>query len=122
VNLQLHLGIGSWMGCFHWMPESDLFDGLPTGGLAGEAYVDVLPWYAMSEMGGDVLAGSVRNTQTRREPPAMLWYSDVEAVRLGAGTLFFCQYRIFEQAETNPLAARLVYNLIRLAQGYLYVD
>jgi len=119
IPVQLHLGIGNWMGCFHWVPESDLFAGLPAGGLAGEPYADVLPWYAMSELGGDVLAGSVRNTQTRREPPAILWYGDVEAVGFGQGTLIFCQYRIFDKADTNPLAARLVQNLIGVAKCYL---
>ena len=114
----MHLGIGNWMGCFHWVPDSELFAGLPAGGLAGEVYADVLPWYVMSELGGEVLAGSVRNTQTRREPPAMLWYSDVETIRLGKGALFFCQYRVFEQAGANPLAARLVSNLIQLALAY----
>jgi hypothetical protein len=107
------------MGCFHWTPDSDLFKGLPAGGLAGEAYADVLPWYVMSEQGGEVFAGSIRNTQTRREPAAMLWYSDIEAVRFGQGTLFFCQYRIFEKAATNPLAAKMACNLIHLAQDYL---
>nr|NIV28951.1 hypothetical protein [Anaerolineae bacterium] len=118
IDVQLHLGIGNWMGCFHWVPDSDLFAGLPAGGLAGEAYVDVLPWYVMTELGGQVLAGSIRNTQTRREPPAMLWYSDIEAVRLGQGVIFFCQYRIFEKAEANPLATRLLRNLIQLAKTY----
>jgi hypothetical protein len=33
--------------------------------------------------------------------------------------LFFCQYRIFEQIGTHPLAARLTHNLIHLAAGYL---
>jgi len=119
IPVQLHLGIGNWMGCFHWVPESDLFAGLPAGGLAGESYADVLPWYAMSELGGDVVAGSVRNTQSRKEPPAILWYSDVEAVGFGQGTLIFCQYRVFDKAETNPLAGRLVQNLIGVAKGYV---
>jgi beta-galactosidase len=118
IDIQLHLGIGNWMGCFHWIPDSDLFAGLPAGGLGGEAYVDVLPWYVMSELGGDVLAGSIRNTQTRREPAAMLWYSDIEAVRLGKGVILFCQYRIFEKAGANPLAARLLHNLIQFAKTY----
>jgi hypothetical protein len=118
IDIQLHLGIGNWMGCFHWVPDSDLFAGLPAGGLAGEAYVDVLPWYVMSELGGEVLAGSIRNTQTRREPAAMLWYSDIEVVRLGQGVAFFCQYRIFEKMGANPLAARLLRNLIQLAKTY----
>jgi hypothetical protein len=118
LDVRLDYGIGNWMGCYHWIPESDLFAGLPSNCLGSEAYADVLPWYCMSELGGDVLAGSLRNTQTRREPSAILWYSDVEAVRLGKGTLILCQYRLFEPAGTNPLAARLVYNLIHLARGY----
>lgn len=118
MNVRLDLGIGSWMGCFHWLRDPGLVAGLPGPGLAGEAYVDVLPWYVMPELGGDVLAGSLRNTQTRHQPPAMLWYSDVEAVGLGTGTMVFCQYRLFEPASRNPLAARLAYNLIRLAQRY----
>jgi len=119
LDVQLHLGIGNWMGCFHWTPDSDLFKGLPAGGLAGEAYADVLPWYVMSEQGGEVFAGSIRNTQTRREPAAILWYSDIEATKFGQGALFFCQYRIFEKAATNPLAAKMARNLIHLAQSYL---
>ncbi len=116
VPLQLHYGIGNWMGCYHWQPQSGLFAGLPKG-LGGEAYVDVLPWYVMTELGGEVLAGSLRNTQTRREPSAILWYSDIEAIPCGRGRLIFCQYRIFEQAQANPIAATLARNLVRLAAG-----
>jgi len=63
-------------------------------------------------MGGEVLAGSLRNTQSRQEAPGMLWYSDIEAVRCGRGAILFCQYRVFENQEKNPLAARLAYNLL----------
>lgn len=56
LNVQLHLGIGNWIGSYHWIPDSDLFDGLPVGGLAGAAYVDVLLWYGLLEQGGEVLA------------------------------------------------------------------
>lgn len=119
VDIDLDLGIGNWMGCFHWLREPRLLAGLPKVALAGEAYVDVLPWYVMSELGGSVLAGSLRNTQTRREPPAMLWYSDIEAVPLGRGTLLFCQYRVFDAAHDNPLAATLLRNLLRIAKSYI---
>jgi hypothetical protein len=69
----------------------------------------------MSELGGQIFAGSLRNTQTRREPPAILWYSDIELVRLGKGGLLFCQYRVFERADTNPLSKRLLLNLLHMA-------
>jgi beta-galactosidase len=115
INLELSLGIGSWIGSYHWIPDSDLFAGLPAGGLAGAAYVDVLPWYGLPEQGGEVLAGSLRNSETRIDVPRMLWYSDIEAVPLGAGEITFCQYRPFENAHVQPLAARLTANLLRLA-------
>ncbi len=121
IPLRLHYGIGNWMGCYHWLRAAELLPDLPAsgllgGGLAGEAYVDVLPWYVMSELGGQVLAGSLRNTQTRREPPAILWYSDIEAIPFGQGALVFCQYRLFDRAHAHPLAGALARSLIRLAQ------
>ena len=76
----------------------------------------MLPHYVMSEMGGRVYAGSFRNTQTRLEDPAMIWYSDIEAIPFGSGKLFFCQYRLFDRAGSNPLAGRLLGNLLRLAR------
>jgi hypothetical protein len=115
LTLQLHLGIGSWLGSYHWVPDSPLFDGLPSKGLAGAVYVDVLPWYGLQERGGKVLAGSLRSSQTNLEAARILWYSDIEAVPLGRGELIFCQYRTFEHAHTQPLAARLLANLLRLA-------
>ncbi|MCE3276475.1 MAG: hypothetical protein K0R13_2330, partial [Propionibacteriaceae bacterium] len=35
VNFDLHFGIGNWMGCYHWIPAEEMFEGLPAGGLAG---------------------------------------------------------------------------------------
>jgi beta-galactosidase len=116
VNVNLHFGIGNWMGCYHWIPAGEMFEGLPAGGLAGEPYADVLPHYVMSELGGHVFAGSFRNTQTRREAPAMIWYSDIEAIPFGSGKLLFCQYRLFDRAGGNPLAGGLLGNLLRLAR------
>lgn len=116
IAVDLHYGIGNWMPCYHWLPRSPLFEGLPAGDLAGEVYVDVLPWYVPVELGGEILAGSFRNTQTRLEPARMLWYSDIEAVRLGRGKLFICQYRLTEHAD-NPLAGRMLCNLLNVARS-----
>jgi hypothetical protein len=114
INIKLHFGIGNWMGCYHWIPASPLFSGLPAGGLAGEPYVDVRPHYVMSELGGEVLAGSFNNSQTRLEAPRILWYSDVEKITLGKGCLVFCQYLVFDTPAAGPLADRLLANLISL--------
>lgn len=115
LNLKLHFGIGSWMGCYHWAPQSDLFAGLPAGGLVKKPYTGLIPKYVLSEMGGQILAGSLRNTQSRQEAPNMLWFSDIEVVRLGRGVVLFCQYRVFENLADNPLAARMAYNLLETA-------
>ena len=52
LPLELHFGIGSWLGCYHWVPPSPIFAGLPAGRLALEPYVEVVPKYVMSELGG----------------------------------------------------------------------
>ena len=117
INIQLHFGIGNWMGCYHWIPASPLFSGLPREGLAGEAYVNVRPRYVMTELGGEVLAGSFSNSQTRLEAPTMLWYSDIERITLGNGCLVFCQYLIFDAPMVDPLANRLFENLISMLQA-----
>ena len=115
LNLKLNMGIGSWMGCYHWAPQSDLFSGLPAGGLVKKPYTGIIPKYVLSEMGGEILAGSLRNTQSRQEAPSMLWYSDIEVVCLGKGAVIFYQYRVFENLVDNPLAARMAYNLLAYA-------
>jgi hypothetical protein len=71
----------------------------------------------MSELGGEVLAGSFSNTQTRLEAPAMLWYSDIEKITLGKGRLVFCQYLIFDHLMADPLASRLLANLISMLRA-----
>jgi hypothetical protein len=115
IQIRPHFGIGSWMGCYHWVPISEIFSGLPAGGLATTPYTDILPKYVLSELGGEILAGSLRNTQSRLEAPAMLWYSDIETLPLGKGMLLFCQYRAFESPGGDPVAERLVWNILRFA-------
>ena len=115
LPVQLHPGIGSWMGCYHWIPDTNLFTGLPAGGLAMKPYAEIVPKYVLSEMGGQVQAGSLRNTQSRLEAPAMLWYSDIESVQFGKGEIVFCQYRVFEKIDRDPLADRLAANLLHYA-------
>jgi beta-galactosidase len=119
ISIRLHFGIGNWMGCYHWIPANPLFSGLPGGGLAGEAYVNVRPHYVLSELGGDVLAGSFSNSQSRLEAPAILWYSDIEKITLGKGCLVFCQYLIFDIPLADPLADWLLANLMSMLQASL---
>src|SRR6185295_8614603 len=119
ISIRLHFGIGNWMGCYHWIPDGPLFSELPGGGRAGEAYVNVRPQYVMSELGGDVLAGSFNNSQTRLDAPTILWYSDIEKITVGKGRLVFCQYLIFDTPLADPLADWLLANLMSMLQASL---
>jgi hypothetical protein len=122
IDTQLQMGIGSWLGCYHWTVHSPLFEGLPSGGLAGEVYAEVIPHYVLPEHGGNVLAGTLTNTQTRVAAPAMLWYSDIEIVQLGAGRLIFCQYRIFDENLEDAVGLQLRRNLIKYARSLQLVE
>jgi hypothetical protein len=117
IDVQLQMGIGSWLGCYHWRVDSPLFEGLPSKGLSGEEFAEILPHYVLSELGGEVLAGTLTNTQTRIESARMLWYSDIEVVPLGSGRLVFCQYRIFDDNLNDAVGRRLRRNLFRIASS-----
>ncbi len=116
ITIEIHTGYGSWLGCHHWLPKSGLTDNLPfAGGLAGEAFSGILPRYILTELGGTVLAGSIRCSQDPFSPKIISWRSDIEQVSFGKGKLVFCQYLLFEQSNTHPVASHLAYNLLRLA-------
>jgi hypothetical protein len=67
----------------------------------------------LAELGGSVLAGSIRCSQNRDFPKEILWQSDIEQIGFGKGKIVFCQYQVFEQATTHPVASKLAYNLFR---------
>ena len=115
--IELHPGYGSWLGSHHWLPDADLTEGLSSsGGLAGELLSDILPRYVLTELGGSVLAGSINCAQRMLEPSKdILWRSDIEQVPFRNVKLIFCQYRLFEQAYSHPVASRLAFNLFRTA-------
>jgi beta-galactosidase len=114
VNIRLEVGIGSWVGSYHWTPASPLFEGLPCAGFAGEAYIDVLPLYSLAEQGGEILAGALRSKHRVEADSDILWYSDIEIVPYGNGKILFCQYRLFDKLGAHPLARRLFNNLVGL--------
>jgi beta-galactosidase len=116
IKVELHTGYGSWLGCHHWLPRTGLTANLPSaGGLAGEAYSGILPRYVLSELGGTVLAGSIRCSQDPFSSKKISWRSDIELVPFGKGKIIFCQYRIFEPSFPHPVATHLERNLIKLA-------
>jgi hypothetical protein len=112
IKIKLSPGIGSWNGIYHWIPASHLFAGLPSGCLAGEEYVDVLPQYVLDEMEGETLAGSFTTTTSRRQEKHVLWYSDIASIQAGNGKIVFCQYRLFNQPPGHPVTMQLTSNLL----------
>ena len=101
INIRLHFGIGNWMGCYHWIPASPLFSGLP--GRAGRRGLrERAPALRDVRIGRRGSGRIFSNSQTRLEAPAMLWYSDIERITLGKGRLVFCQYLIFDPPVADP--------------------
>ncbi len=113
IPVKVSKSMGSWIGCNHWISDSAPFTGLPSPGIAAEGYRTVVPRYSLGEMGGKILAGAFWNSQSMSGPSVIEWYSDLEIVPLGRGRVVFCQYRIFDRYAFDPVAGRLVYNLLR---------
>jgi hypothetical protein len=108
IELRLKFGIGNWMGCHHWLPPELINETLFTNPIADEKFIGITPRYSFLENNGNVIAGSFQNGKSHREPIGMVWYSDIEKVSLGKGSVVFCQYRIFNQLKSHPLASRIL--------------
>jgi hypothetical protein len=113
IDLRLKFGIGNWMGCHHWLPPELLNEPLFTNPIADEKFTGITPRYSMLENDGTVLAGAFQNGKSHKEPVGMVWYSDIELVSLGKGAVVFCQYQIFDQLTTHPMAIRILDGILR---------
>lgn len=117
--------VSTFSGWFHWFRKMNMAAGLPgiswgTPGeyLAGEPLASLIPVWTLPEPGpgATVFAGATGINLRIMEPdgPAWHWGADIMEVPYGKGRLVFCQYRILDAIETDPVARMLFYRLLNL--------
>ena len=104
-----------------YMRPSPVWDGLPTsGGFMDYEFADVLAGRTNARhnpddvlaLGGTSIAGGLC-AHMWTGPEVYQWGSLIDLVPVGRGHLVFCQLQLVHKAGENPMAARLLANLIR---------
>jgi hypothetical protein len=105
-----------------YMRPSRIWDGLPTsGGFMDYDFADVFAGRASARnnaddilaLGGTSLAGGLC-AHMWTNPDVYQWGSLIDLVPIGRGHVILCQLSLVQQAKTNPVAARLLGNLLSL--------
>jgi hypothetical protein len=106
-----------WIPVGHYARKHPIFDGLPTGGFMGQPYQNVAAVDTITNLPGEAIAGSVTWDIIRDyRGPTEWWHgTDVAVVRHGDGRMILSMLKIVENLGTDPVADRILMNLIRFA-------
>ncbi|MHC4537294.1 MAG: glycoside hydrolase family 2 protein, partial [Planctomycetota bacterium] len=124
VKLRLKRGLGHWMGHPRFVKHHPLFDGLPSDCIMGQVYENVWPQHSLMDIEGETLAGTIGidwfpdyDLERRHYygPGDVWWGSDMAIAPVGKGQCILSQFRLVDNLGTDPVADRILYNLIEFA-------
>ncbi len=112
---------GTWVPCTHVVPEHPVYDGLPSGCLMGQEYREVVSRWSMETPVTDWISGTItygwyageKHKQNYLGVSAAFHGADLTQKNHGAGRYILCTHRIIENLGLDPLADRLLCNLLR---------
>lgn len=118
LNLRSRTARGMWIPVGHYVRQHPVFDGLPAGGFMGQPYQNVAAVDTITNLPGEAIAGSLSwDIDRDYRGPTQWWHgSDLAVVRHGEGRMILSMLRIVENLGRDPVADRMIMNLIRFAQ------
>jgi len=112
---------GGWAAKSHIVSKHPVFKDLPTEMIMHGAYENVHPTVSMSKIKGNYIAGLIgydhfpNNEIMRRHyngTGEVWWAADVLETKFGKGTMLLSTLRIIEFLDKDPVAEKLLYNII----------
>jgi beta-galactosidase len=122
VGAGMKRAIGLWTCIPHIVTDHPIFDGLPVNCMMGAVYENVWAEATLMRVGGETVVGVVAfdwfpNYDRRKRhyygPGDTWWGADVAVVPLGKGRCIASQLRLIGNLDKDPVADRILYNLIR---------
>jgi hypothetical protein len=118
LELRSRTARGMWIPVGHYARKHPIFDGLPTDGFMGQPYQNVVGNNTITNLPGNPIAGSLSwDIDRDYRGPTQWWHgTDLAVVQLGEGKMILSMLRIVENLGRDPVADRIIMNLIRFAQ------
>lgn len=118
---RVQIARGLWTCEPHIVSDHPIFEGLPVNGMMGPIYENVWTRESLLDLSGEVIAGSIGfyyhpGSLRRRHyygPGDVWWGADVIRLRHGRGAIIVSQLRLLENLGKDPVADKILFNLIR---------
>lgn len=116
--------LGNWICIPHLVNEHPIFDGLPTDCMMGPVYENVWAHSTLLDVNGEVVAGAMGydwfpdydlSKRHYYGPGDVWWGADLAVVPVGGGRCLLSQLRLLENLGRDPVADKILYNLIEYA-------
>ena len=116
---------GLWVGVSHIVTDHPAFEGLPSKQMMGQVYENVWAPHTLMGTGGELIVGSVSHGWYQGEKdsqhyqgPSAAWYGmDIGVVPSGSGRYVLSALRIVENLGKDPVADKILFNLIEWTTG-----
>ncbi|EMI43683.1 glycoside hydrolase family 2 protein [Rhodopirellula sp. SWK7] len=120
ISARVEAAQGLWTCIPHLVQNHPVFEGLPSGGMMREIYENVWATQTLRDLAGETIVASIGfkwfsgDHKLHYSGPSESWWgSDLAIVPIGKGRIVFSQLRIIENLGADPVADKLLGNLIR---------
>jgi hypothetical protein len=122
VRVRIKAAIGLWLCIPHLVNDHPVFDGLPVNCMMGPVYENVWAEHTLLEIPGKPIAGAIGfdfspdfelSKRHYYGPGDVWWGTDVGVLSHGKGRLIVSQLRLVENLGKDPVADKILFNLIK---------
>lgn len=120
-SLSLYSGKGLWTPCSHVVKNHPFYDGLPSNCLMGQEYQNISSQWSIVEPKTDWICGNItydwyaglKHKQNYIGVTDAFHGADLTQITHGNGKYILCTHRIVENLGTDPVADRLLSNMLK---------
>ena len=120
-SLSLYSGKGLWTPCSHVVKDHPFYHGLPANCLMGQEYRNVVSQWSIVQpechwLGGNITYdwhAGLQHKQNYIGVNEAFHAAELTPISHGNGTYILCTHRLVENLGTDPLADRLLSNILR---------
>jgi len=121
LNVRVRRAMGHWMCIPRLVNDHPMFDGLPTGCMMGPIYENVWAQSTLQDVRGETIVGSIGfdwfpdydlSKRHYYGPGDVWWGVDMAVAPLGNGRCIVSQLRLVESLGSDPVADKILLNLI----------